>query len=445
MSETSLRHRILNAVPAGGYEMAALFSLLKIEETRSIPTACVSSGRRPAFLINPDFVREHCKTDEHLFLLVMHELHHVLLGHTRLFPRMSRAHNIALDAVINALLCARFPEAAYTSYFLGYYGNATGPSRLLAPPDERKTGSGDLDAIHELLYNDGSVTSEEVFSRIVKHLPRDLPGGGPRLLGNHGPDDDWGTAGPLAKDVLDAIRKIVEKWPAPKKQMPGRSIGGLLQATAITPQSPTQRVTAVLRRALLSASRDTWGFQPTPTKARIPSLSAIPDPRDRRALVASLAGAPPLLFESRSVVVRTDRRAGARVYLDVSASVADCLPYLYGALSALKNLVEDPVHLFSTVVTPIRLQQLAAGHTETTGGTDGTCVFEHALSTRAGRILLITDGYVGAPEKGLDERIRKARLDVRAVLTPGGFRDDLARLCSRIEILPDLKHERSVA
>ena len=36
--------------------------------------------------------------DEHLFLLVMHELHHVLLGHTRLFPRASRAHNIAFDA-----------------------------------------------------------------------------------------------------------------------------------------------------------------------------------------------------------------------------------------------------------------------------------------------------------------------------------------------------------
>jgi hypothetical protein len=445
MSESSLRHRILNAVPAGGYEMAALLSLLKIEETRSIPTACVSTGRRPVFLINPDFVRDHCKTDEHLFLLVMHELHHVLLGHTRLFPRMSRAHNIALDAVINALLCARFPEAAYTSYFLGYYGNATGPSRLLAPPDQRKTGTGDLDALHELLYNDGSVTSEEVFSRIVKNLPRVISSGEPRLLGNHEPDDDWGTTSLLAKDVLDAIRKIVEKWPAPKKQMPGRNIGGSLWLNPITPQTPQQKVTDVLRRALLSATEGTRGSQLTTRRWPVPSLSAVPDPRDRRAIVASLAGSPPLLFQGQSVVSRTDRRAGARVYLDVSASVNECLPYLYGALSGLKGFIDDPVYLFSTVVTPIRLHQLAAGRNETTGGTDGTCVFEHALSTRARRIVVITDGYVGTPGKNLEERIRNARLDVRAVLTPGGFREDLARVCSRIDVLPELRNQRSAA
>ena len=109
--------RVLNAVPAASYEMSALLSILRIDVSSDIETAAVSCQRRPVLRINPGFVDTWCKTDEHLFLLVMHELHHVLLGHTRLFPRVTPLHNIAFDAVINALLCQRFPQQAYTSFF----------------------------------------------------------------------------------------------------------------------------------------------------------------------------------------------------------------------------------------------------------------------------------------------------------------------------------------
>jgi hypothetical protein len=45
----------------------------------------------------------------------MHELHHVLLGHTKLFQRLSTADNIVFDAVINSLLCRMFPQPAYVA------------------------------------------------------------------------------------------------------------------------------------------------------------------------------------------------------------------------------------------------------------------------------------------------------------------------------------------
>ena len=121
---SDLTTRVLNAIPAGAYEMNALLSLLRIEETDTVPTACVSCERRPVLRINPEFVRRHCRTDEHLFMLVMHELHHVLLGHTRLFPRATRARNVAFDALINAMLVLRFPAQAYRSFFLDLYGAA---------------------------------------------------------------------------------------------------------------------------------------------------------------------------------------------------------------------------------------------------------------------------------------------------------------------------------
>ena len=70
MSE--LETRILNAIPAGAFEMNALLALLRIEETSAVPTASVSCERRPVLRINPAFVERHCRSAEHLFLLVMH-------------------------------------------------------------------------------------------------------------------------------------------------------------------------------------------------------------------------------------------------------------------------------------------------------------------------------------------------------------------------------------
>ena len=42
-----LETRVLNAIPAAAFEMNALLSLLRIEETEDVPTASVSCERRP--------------------------------------------------------------------------------------------------------------------------------------------------------------------------------------------------------------------------------------------------------------------------------------------------------------------------------------------------------------------------------------------------------------
>ena len=149
--------------------MNALLSLLRIEETDSVATASVSCERRPVLRINPEFVRRHCRTDEHLFLLVMHELHHVLLGHTRLFPRATPAHNIAFDAVINAMLVRRFPAEAYRSFFLDLYRRrgraaaAAGAARPAQRSPTRRCG-----ACTTCSTTTNGVTSEEVFNAIVQ-------------------------------------------------------------------------------------------------------------------------------------------------------------------------------------------------------------------------------------------------------------------------------------
>jgi hypothetical protein len=336
-----LTARVLNAIPAGAYEMNALLGLLRIEETDAVPTASVSCEQRPVLRINPEFVRRHCRTDEHLFLLVMHELHHVLLGHTRLFPTPTRVHNVAFDALINSMLILRFPGETYRSFF-----------------------------------------------------------------------------------------------PPPETPIRGRSLADELSRADVRPEQPAARVLASLRRALLgAATKRTAGAATSPRVISV--LDAVPTASDRRAAVARSVGYQPLLYW-RPSSSRRGRTGHARVYIDVSGSMAQYVPFLYGALVALRGYVEREVFLFSTAVRAISLQELQQGRIDTTGGTDIQCVMAHALAQRLRRILIVTDGYVGAPAAAQAKAIRRSGLDVRVALTPGGWRNDLQTVSTRMDELPVL-------
>ena len=121
--DASLAERVLSSVPVSQQAFSKLLSLVDIRASEDIPTACVTLGGRSRLLLNPRFVETHCRTDESLAMLVMHELFHILLGHTRLFERVTPAQNIAFDAVINAQLCLLFPAPAYTALFRNLYSS----------------------------------------------------------------------------------------------------------------------------------------------------------------------------------------------------------------------------------------------------------------------------------------------------------------------------------
>jgi hypothetical protein len=139
-------------------------------------------------------------------------------------------------------------------------------------------------------------------------------------------------------------------------------------------------------------------------------------------------------------IVQARIRSGGRadVYLDVSGSVDAMLPHLYGALSTLRMYVSPKVHLFSTRVQTIGLDRLCAGEVRTTGGTDLACVLRHVANERPKKVLIITDGYVGAPGAALAKEAAAACGDIRVLLTPGGWRTDLTDIASRIDELPTL-------
>ena len=130
----TLKRRLVNCLPAATFELETFCRLAGIEVTDKIPTAAVECVYRPRLLINPEFVEKYCTRDEHLFLLVMHELWHIILAHTRMYSRATPAHNIAFDAIINATLSRMFPEPEYRGFFEKINPEEKFPQVLLRPP-----------------------------------------------------------------------------------------------------------------------------------------------------------------------------------------------------------------------------------------------------------------------------------------------------------------------
>jgi hypothetical protein len=168
----AIRERIFNVLPAASYQMEKLFGLFDIEFSKETETACVECRTTPRLLLNKGFLDEYCRDDGDLFLLILHELYHVILGHTRLFPRVALIDNIVFDAVINSMLCPHGGEngghsASHTDQQLRFAARAAasapGPNDFqhalaaLAPDEQRIIGR---------LYGDaelGEITYRDIF------------------------------------------------------------------------------------------------------------------------------------------------------------------------------------------------------------------------------------------------------------------------------------------
>lgn len=442
--KSDLADRILDAFPSGSYSLTALLRLLDIVETDAVPTAAVECRVQPRLLINPAFVAAHAETPAKLLMLVMHELHHVLLGHTTLFPRATWVQNFVFDAVINGVISRMFPHAEHLALFADLYPEDAFPACLLAPPPgwpgtvvRPAAGLRHLpprlrrraQEVHTALYSASGASYLEVYELLPKLLqasgkpastrgqgkpskahvpPPDLP-----LLGDHGADE-LQTAGLERRSpvLFDVVRSIVEQWPQPPDPIRGRSLAEVLRESAVRcrPQSSNRgRLCALIRkvagadgRGRIRRLRIDRAEAPTP----IPSLA-------RRSLVLQALGQRPLLHPG-AVDWRRRVAVGQRVhvYLDVSGSMSQVLKALYGAIADCRELVDPTVHLFSTVVADITLAELRAGKCVSTGGTDIRCVAEHMRRQRITRALLVTDGFVGTPRGEHRETLAKAHLAV---------------------------------
>jgi hypothetical protein len=445
----AIRDRIFNVLPAASYQMEKLFGLLDIELSKEVPTAAVECSVTPRLLLNPSFIEEHCSSDGDLFLLILHELHHVILGHTRLFPRGSLIDNIVFDAVINSMLSRTVGRSVGVSLFTSTNSFDSFPARLLRPPPGWPGPFGnaiahlparEIRAI-KMLYGpeDNSVTYHDIYELLRSSLksinPDDLV-----LLGSHGEER---ADNPLLTGV---VRGIVEGWPPPPFRISGRDEGkNAADYYLKEEQRPgvafQKAFTQVLRKCGIQSGRGPAIYRPKVTLCDRAVETVVPDERDRRiTALRSITGQSPLIYRSsiQELRPRPLRVPIVHLYLDVSGSMRECLPYLTSVCSEAFRRGELKIFAFSTVVSEVKGRDLSRVAIKNTGGTEINCVLKHVtalpLRKRPKVILLATDGYVG--RGGVRLRRDLGKIQTIAALTDPPYSEDLKPWVTEIIRLP---------
>jgi hypothetical protein len=447
-----------------------------VEWSAEISTACVECADRPRLLLSPTFVERHCTTRERLAMLLLHELSHISLGHTRLYPRVTPLHNVAFDAVINAsllraLAAKGIETGGYAALVEATYAADETPFFLLRPPPrwpdrpdwEASAGCDPrLREIHRRLYEPhGSAGLHQVtYTEVVTALAASTNLGAAdgehllaRLLGSHGRTEAERAAETSGRDAR-AAEQLGEVVAALGLDL-GHGAGEGIET--YTQRVERRRSERTLERALASLLVRVFVEDPGGAarwrEVTVPGVS--PDPsRDRRAHVrrhaARLLGAPaPLLFTSPSVQQRPERRS-ARVYLDVSGSMAGSLDRLHAALVPLRRMLAAEVFVFSTEVVPVGRSAFLRGELPSTGGTSIDPVLRHLSSGaaspgrggagRARRALVLTDGWFDAPSAAAVRRVKDAGHEIHlGVLGRGPLHDRTSWLATATR-LPDSIH-----
>lgn len=413
----NIKRRLFSVIPTGSLHMMEFLKLMDIrfveEETKSAAVTCTS---RPELLLNKDFIDSYCKTDEHLFMLAMHELYHIILGHTHLFKRHTEIDNIAFDAVINAILCRTFPNEEYVSFFTSINSDEDFPGCILRPIGN-KTPLKYIPILKNLYYTNTG-TYFEVYECITNELEEMLKSGQIKyiLLGNH-KDSNEDMNNPLLKELLD---KVISTWPR-EMIVNGRDLGGELEDKTIEFAKAKRNAQNKMKRLLRKS-----GFTQGIVSKRKMSIQYIqedatlvtPDYKDRTLLTKSIIYKQPLLYNSSLLNSKIVREGNVQtlVYLDVSGSVVGEINRFAPLLLKPYKNKECLLFVFSTIVVPVSYQDFRKGKYKSTGGTSLNCIFEHYFSLpkkkQTKRILILTDGNTGKVTNDLYRKIKERKIEV---------------------------------
>lgn len=448
--------RLMASMPAATFEMETFARLADVVASTEVPTAAMECKHRPRLLINPDFVQQHCIRDEHLFLLVMHELWHVMLAHTSLYPRVTQAQNIAFDAIINAGLMRKFSKPSYMGFFDKINPPDQFPHLLLRPPvgwpDAPQypdhLGPPGTGRIMRQLYPEpsASATVMPFYDEILALIMQDMAEKGlliamPTLLGDHESEDPY-----KSKYLQDAMGRAAQEWPIKVGDFGPSGQGGQLDDWRVNANDATRQMrhqfSQVLRRCFSPNLGDYRRKQRQPIAGMV-GMGVVPNGRDRLIHARKALGSPSTLWAQQGTYKARvpERRVRAHVYLDVSGSMSNVLPHLVGLITPYVQSGQAEVFQFSTLVEQLPLRDLSKGLVRTTGGTRIQCVMEHIVehTDTVKRALILTDGYTGRPRTQHVQHIKNEGKLIHVVLPHESPNDrDLRSIATSFTILPPI-------
>ncbi len=464
MSEIDdIKKRLFSVLPTSSLHMMEFLKLMDVrfadEETNS---AAVTCSARPELLLNKKFIDTFCQKDEHLFMLVMHELYHIILGHTHLFHRHSKIDNIAFDAIINAILCRMFPDEEYVSFFTSINRDEFFPGCILRPLGKNTPLK--YYPVLKNLYYTNTGTYFEVYELIISELAdmfeegdlddlqdecggdnddENNPGTTKKrkiryvLLGNHDDNND-DVCNPLLKKMLD---EVISKWPR-EIVTNGRDLGGEVVNNTFEFTKTEKNAQMKMKRLLRKSGVLNGHASKRKTSIHYIKEDAVlvtPDYKDRTILTKSMIYGQPLLYNSSLISPRIvkDDNVQTLVYLDVSGSVVDDINRLASLLLKPYKNHECLLFAFSTVVVSVSYKDFRKGNYKSSGGTSIDCIFEHYFSLpkrrQAKRILILTDGQTGKVKEGYYQKIKEKKIEVYCGLFGNHTKDYMSNITKYFE------------
>lgn len=406
-TEKQLAAIMADMADENAFACQALFQITGTRLTTGVDTLAVTLSDEPMLLVNPDFLRRHAHTEADIRCFLLHEFLHVILRHTETYEENTPLLNIALDAVINAIIHRSC--GAELSDTLARLYPPDGLASLLRPWGKADAATTrQWKALHGRIYS-GSIAADDLHELLEALISKKMSIEGVVPIGNHS------GQGEVSRENAERLDEIVKRMTGVRiwnhRQDPGTGdrMERLVRRLRETRIEAWRQETATLVDACLQTDPDRMEHQPA--ELRLPILS----PRDRRAF-AGLRHSP---FLPLSVHGLADMAPAltASVYLDVSGSMDPLLDEMASLLSLFQRRIRNPLWTFSNEVSEARIhnERLLCS---TTQGTGIGCVFDHIREQGTGRTLIVTDGHV--------EKIRKEMLrdidprSLRILVTPDG-------------------------
>jgi GNAT superfamily N-acetyltransferase len=184
-----------------------------------------------------------------------------------------------------------------------------------------------------------------------------------------------------------------------------------------------------LRRAL-EEQANRWRMQ---DPVACPGVVCVPGRRDA-AFLAS--GMYPVFYQANKTQFEPEQLA--HVYVDVSGSMVEEMPYMFGVLSRSREMISDPIHEFSERIEDVTFSEFEHGVCRTTGGTDFSCILQHALDKNFKQIIVFTDGFARYND-AVGDRFKSAGKKLHIVFVGSGSHSrrecDLLQLATSVLVL----------
>lgn len=417
--EERIKMRIYQVLPSYSLQLNEFLKITKIRfDNPDVTSAAISFGKYPTLYLDKDFLNEHCQSDEHLFMLVMHELYHVILGHTKLYPRITELDNYCFDAMINSMLCKQFPETRYTSFFTTLYTD-DGNGCLLRPEGEKTPKR--FHPLLKELYQSDNATYYEIYKMVVKNAAnlsiKSVP-----LLGNHSNFSSENNE----KTIEEFIERFTENWNLSgigKKAGVSKDVREKSFSLSKIDMSNFRIIkyfVGLFRQEAANHHKLKRSF------VSLDSQTYFINFKDRMSFTKRLLGEEIIPYSSEVWQERIlpVNYGDTLFYLDVSGSLQPELNNILPLLERLLKKNQIRCFAFSNQIFPFTLKDYRSGKYRTTSGTDVNAVFqnyfENKLDRRYRKIILLTDGFFGRINDNYVERIRKERICIGLILTPDG-------------------------